>query len=50
VNSIEALSRSTVPFMPKTLVTGGGGTVEGVLALMMGQMEAGLNGRTLPKQ
>ena len=31
VNSIEALSRSNVPFMPNTLVTGGGGNVDGVL-------------------
>ncbi|MGH9591448.1 MAG: SPFH domain-containing protein, partial [Bryobacteraceae bacterium] len=37
VNSVEALSRSTTPFMPSTLVMGGGGTVDGLLALMMRQ-------------
>ncbi len=31
VNAIEALSRSNVPFMPNTLVTGGGGNANGVL-------------------
>ncbi|HEY2843337.1 MAG TPA: SPFH domain-containing protein [Bryobacteraceae bacterium] len=47
VNSVEALSRSTVPFMPSTLVMGGGsmggsGTIDGLLALMMRQVGAGL--------
>lgn len=41
VNSVEALSRSTTPFMPSTLVMGGGGgTVDGLLALMMRQVAA----------
>jgi hypothetical protein len=31
VNAIEALSRSNVPFMPNTLVAGGGGSIGGVL-------------------
>jgi hypothetical protein len=31
VNAIEALSRSNVPFMPNTLVTGGGGSIGGVI-------------------
>jgi hypothetical protein len=31
VNAIEALSRSSVPFMPNTLVTGAGGSGNGVL-------------------
>ncbi len=31
VNAIEALSRSNVPFMPNTLVAGGGGNASGVL-------------------
>jgi hypothetical protein len=31
VNAIEALSRSNVPFMPNTLVTGGGSSANGVL-------------------
>jgi hypothetical protein len=43
VNSVEALSRSTVPFMPNTLVMGGGGTVDGLLALMMRQVDANLS-------
>jgi len=48
VNSVEALSRSTVPFMPSTLVTGsnGGGTVDGLLALMMRQVGGNLPPRT----
>ena len=38
VNAVEALSKSTVPFMPNTLVmggSGGSGTLEGVMALLM---------------
>jgi hypothetical protein len=36
VNSIEALSKSSVPFMPNTLVMGdGGASIQGVLALLM---------------
>jgi hypothetical protein len=38
VNAIEALSKSSVPFIPNTLVmsgTNGGGSLEGVLALLM---------------
>jgi len=31
VNAVEALSRSNVPFMPNTLVTGGNGSANGVL-------------------
>ncbi len=31
VNAVEALSRSNVPFMPNTLVAGGGGSIGGVL-------------------
>jgi SPFH domain / Band 7 family len=45
VNAVEALSKSTVPFMPNTLVMGGGegnGTIGGVLALLMRQLDAGL--------
>ncbi|MGA2570058.1 MAG: SPFH domain-containing protein [Terracidiphilus sp.] len=45
VNAIEALSRSNVPFMPNTLVTGGGGSVGGVLeglgALLMQKVGPG---------
>ncbi len=50
VNAIEALSKSNVPFMPNTLVMGGaeGGTVGGVLALLMRQLEAGLPQKPLP--
>ncbi len=40
VNAIDALARSSVPFMPSTLVMGanGGGTLEGVAALFMRQL------------
>jgi hypothetical protein len=45
VNAIEALSRSNVPFMPNTLVAGGGGSVGGVLeglgALLMQKVGPG---------
>ncbi len=47
VNSVEALSRSTTPFMPNTLVMGGGGTVDGLLALLMRQVDAGLGKKAL---
>jgi hypothetical protein len=42
VNSVEALSKSNVPFVPSTLVMGsnGGGALEGLMALMMRQMAA----------
>jgi SPFH domain / Band 7 family len=44
VNALEALSKSLVPFVPNTLVMGGdgGGTLGGVLALLMRQIDAGL--------
>ena len=50
VNALEALSKSTVPFMPNTLVMGGdgNGTLGGVLALLMRQIDAGLAPRTTP--
>jgi len=41
VNSVEALSRSATPFVPSTLVTGGAGTVDGLLALLMRQVDSG---------
>jgi SPFH domain / Band 7 family len=41
VNSVEALSKSTVPFMPDTLVMGGGGTLEGLGALLMRNLANG---------
>src|SRR5213594_2050270 len=44
-NAIEALSKSHVPFMPNTLVMGGSdgsGTLGGVMALLMRQIDAGL--------
>jgi len=43
VNAVEALSKSSVPFMPNTLVMGGSGgnSLEGVLALLMRQIGAG---------
>jgi len=44
VNAIEALSKSNVPFMPDTLVMSGGdgaGTVQGLLAMLMRQMDSG---------
>jgi hypothetical protein len=45
VNAVEALSKSAVPFMPNTLVMGGGeggGTLTGLMALLMRQVDAGL--------
>ncbi len=52
VNAVEALSKSTVPFMPNTLVmggSGGSGTLEGVMALLMRQIDAGLAPKSVPK-
>jgi hypothetical protein len=51
VNAIEALSKSNEPFMPNTLVMGGGdggGTLGGVLALLMRQIDAGLAQKAVP--
>jgi SPFH domain / Band 7 family len=51
VNAIDALSKSNEPFMPNTLVMGGGdggGTLGGVLALLMRQIDAGLAQKPLP--
>jgi regulator of protease activity HflC (stomatin/prohibitin superfamily) len=45
VNAVEALSKSNVPFVPNTLVMGGSdgsGTLGGVMALLMRQIDAGL--------
>jgi SPFH domain / Band 7 family len=45
VNAVEALSKSNVPFVPNTLVMGGGeggGSLGGVLALLMRQIDSGL--------
>ena len=45
VNAVEALSKSNVPFVPSTLVmgnNGGGGALEGLMALMMRQMGSNL--------
>jgi len=44
VNAVEALAESNVPFVPETLVMGGGGSLDGVLALLMRQL--GSNGAT----
>ena len=43
VNSVEALSKSNVPFVPSTLVMGsnGGGALDGLMALMMRQIGSG---------
>ena len=48
VNAVDALSKSNVPFMPATLVMGGdsGGPLNGVLALLMRQLEARGGGKT----
>jgi hypothetical protein len=51
VNAVEALSKSNVPFMPNTLVMGGGdggGTLGGVMALLMRQIDAGLAVKSVP--
>jgi len=50
VNAVEALSKSSVPFMPNTLVMGdgGGGTMSGLMALLMRQVDAGLGKKELP--
>jgi hypothetical protein len=50
VNALEALSKSSVPFVPNTLVMGGdgNGSVGGVLALLMRQIDAGLAAKTPP--
>jgi regulator of protease activity HflC (stomatin/prohibitin superfamily) len=39
VNAIESLSRSGQKFVPNILVTGGGGTIEGLAAQLMGVLE-----------
>ena len=45
VNSVDALSKSCVPFMPNTLVVGssgsGGGVLEGLAALLMNKLAPG---------
>jgi hypothetical protein len=51
VNAVDALSKSTVPFMPNTLVMGGSdgsGTLGGVMALLMRQIDAGLAQKPAP--
>ena len=51
VNAVEALSKSNVPFMPNTLVMGGSdgsGTLGGVMALLMRQIDAGLAPKPVP--
>src|SRR5207342_3254518 len=51
VNAIDALSKSNEPFVPNTLVMGGGdggGTLGGVLALLMRQIDAGLAQKAVP--
>jgi hypothetical protein len=51
VNALEALSHSDVPFVPNTLVMGGGdgnGAISGVLALLMRQLDAGRAPRIVP--
>jgi hypothetical protein len=45
VNAVDALSKSNVPFMPNTLVMSGGGSLEGLLALLMRQVGSGLDGK-----
>jgi SPFH domain / Band 7 family len=51
VNAVEALSKSSMPFMPNTLVMGGSdgsGSLGGVLALLMRQIDAGLVHKPAP--
>jgi hypothetical protein len=49
VNALEALSKSATAFVPNTLVMGGdgGGTLGGVLALLMRQIDAGLGPKSV---
>ncbi len=52
VNAVEALSKSTVPFMPNTLVIGGsdsgGGVLEGLAAILMHKLVPGAVTNVLP--
>jgi SPFH domain / Band 7 family len=51
VNAVDALSKSNVPFMPNTLVMGGSdasGTLGGLMALLMRQIDAGLAQKPAP--
>jgi hypothetical protein len=50
VNTVEALSKSSVPFVPNTLVMGGdgGGALGGVMALLMRQMDGGPVPKPMP--
>jgi hypothetical protein len=51
VNAVEALSKSNLPFVPNTLVMGGSdgsGTLGGVMALLMRQIDAGLAPKPVP--
>ena len=48
VNAVEALSKSSVPFMPNTLVMGGssgGGALDGLVALLMRQVGSRLEAK-----
>jgi hypothetical protein len=38
VNSVEALSRGEIPFVPQVLVAGGGGALDGLAATLMAQL------------
>ena len=51
VNAVEALSKSSVPFMPNTLVMGGssgGGALDGLVALLMRQVGSRLEAKPGP--
>src|SRR5216117_2321743 len=50
VNALEAISNSAMPFVPNTLVMGGdgGGTLGGVMALLMRRIEAGREPKPVP--
>jgi hypothetical protein len=52
VNAVEALSKSSVPFMPNTLVmggSGGGGALDGLVALLMRQVGSRLEAKPAPE-
>ena len=48
VNAVDALVKSSVPFMPNTLVVGGGGSGSGVLEGLAALLMRKLDGAAAP--